>query len=254
MLHPLSVGRRLLTLCAGLLFLTACAPNDIRVSGSAVTPLDTPLGVGTVLEIKVQDTSLADAKAQTLATLAIEAPEANQPFSLDVPAKTVDSRHRYSVSARIIHEGRLLFITDRHYPVLTAGQDRQLKLQLVAVKPVPPAELVPTRWILSQLQGEPLPALERQPFMQLNAEEGRVNGHSGCNAFAGSARLGTPALQFGALMGTRMMCDPATMQVEDRMLQLLNKVAAWRITAGQLTLLNDQGQALMRFSAPAAEQ
>ena len=75
------------------------------------------------LEVRLLDVSRADAPAQTLAEVTI--PDAGLPpyrFELPYAADRLQAGHRYSVQAKLLHGDRLLFTTDRQYPV-EAGRD-----------------------------------------------------------------------------------------------------------------------------------
>jgi uncharacterized lipoprotein YbaY len=76
-----------------------------------------------VVEVTLQDISLADAPAKVIGTQQIEAGGRQPPFAYELvynPAQ-IDPRNTYSVSARITAGNELLFISDTVYPVLTRG-------------------------------------------------------------------------------------------------------------------------------------
>ena len=78
------------------------------------------------LNVKLQDVSMADAPAIALAEY--DGPITGQvpiPYHLVYNRNDVKAGHRYSVSARIEAEGRLLFVTTDHHAVQLNGQDPQ---------------------------------------------------------------------------------------------------------------------------------
>ncbi len=88
-----------------------------------------------VIEVQLQDVSLADAPAKVIAEQTITLGERQVPVAFELnfdPAK-IDAKHRYSVSARILVDGQLRFISDQSYPMLTAGKPSQVEMIL---KPV----------------------------------------------------------------------------------------------------------------------
>jgi len=104
-----------------------------RVQGSVMLPDRTPLEPGTLVLIRLQDVSRADAPAVLLAERRIEAGDYRQaPFVFDfgIAPERIDPRGRYTVSARIEREGRLLFVSDTAYPVLTQGASDTARLLL----------------------------------------------------------------------------------------------------------------------------
>ncbi|EGU52513.1 lipoprotein-related protein [Vibrio orientalis CIP 102891 = ATCC 33934] len=90
-----------------------------------------------VVTITLQDISLADAPAKVIAKHRFETAGSQVPFEFDLaydPAK-IEARHRYSVSARIEVNGKLKFITDTSYPVVTdADKTDNVDLRLIGVR------------------------------------------------------------------------------------------------------------------------
>lgn len=90
-----------------------------------------------VFEAELQDISRADAPATVLGRSRLE-PAGQPPFRFEIGYD--DAAHqagrRYSVRATLTHQGRLLFTTDRIYPVLD-GRSAPLQLHLVPVRSRP---------------------------------------------------------------------------------------------------------------------
>ncbi|VVP73057.1 hypothetical protein PS918_01525 [Pseudomonas fluorescens] len=88
------------------------------------------------LTVSLQDVSLADAPAVILGEQ--KGPVKGQvplPFHLSYDPAQVMPGHRYSVSARIEVNGKLLFITTEHHAVKLDGRDPQpLKIRVDAVR------------------------------------------------------------------------------------------------------------------------
>ncbi|MDC5852783.1 YbaY family lipoprotein [Vibrio europaeus] len=92
---------------------------------------------GSLITVTLQDVSLADAPAKVIAKHRFETNGAQSPFEFDLAYHTskIDPRHRYSVSARIEVNGKLRFITDTIYPVITdADKTSKVDLRLVGVR------------------------------------------------------------------------------------------------------------------------
>ncbi|MGK9415147.1 YbaY family lipoprotein [Pseudomonas cedrina] len=87
------------------------------------------------LSVSLQDVSLMDAPAVTLAEQ--KGPVKGQvplPFQLSYDPAQIKPGHRYSVSARIEVDGKLMFITTERHAVQLNGQDRQpLRVRVDAV-------------------------------------------------------------------------------------------------------------------------
>jgi putative lipoprotein len=85
-----------------------------------------------VIEVKLQDVSLADAPAKVIAEQTFNMGERQVPvsFSLNFDPAKIDPKHTYSLSARITVDGKLVFVSDKSYPVLTAGKPSQAEIVL----------------------------------------------------------------------------------------------------------------------------
>ncbi|MDE1195347.1 MAG: YbaY family lipoprotein [Pseudomonas sp.] len=125
----------LLTLMAT--FLAACAghsPDNTpgTVDGEVFYLQRMALPPTAVLEVSLQDVSLADAPAQTLSSQ--KGPIKGQvplPFHLTYDQKQVKPGHTYSVSARIEVDGKLLMISTERYTVdLTLEEKPPVKIRL----------------------------------------------------------------------------------------------------------------------------
>ena len=127
-------------LAAGLLtfsLLSACTSQAPKasVTGEVFYLQRMALPPQAVLSVTLQDVSLADAPSIELARQ--QGPVSGQvplPFKLDYNPQQVDPRHRYSVSARIEQEGRLLFISTQHYSVKLDGSDQPLRIKLDPIR------------------------------------------------------------------------------------------------------------------------
>lgn len=103
-------------------------------------------------------------------------------------------------------------------------------------------------WLVEDVMGTG--TLDRLRVTLAIAEDGSVSGHSGCNRFAGKAMIDGDKLSFGPLAGTRMACPEAQMNLEQKYLGALEKVASFRIDDAQrkLVLLDGAGTELLRFA------
>lgn len=123
---------RAVALSLTALSLAACAtimPSEepVTVTGSIAYRERIALPPTAQVEIRLDDVSLADAPARTLARQAFTADGRQVPFafSLTVDRNRLDPRHTYAVAARISDtDGRLMFITDTHNSVDFAGKAR----------------------------------------------------------------------------------------------------------------------------------
>ena len=94
---------------------------------------------GAKLIVQKRDTSYADAAAELIAEQVISAPgQVPISFEVDYDPDDIDSRNTYSVSARIEESaGRLAFMNDTAYDVITRGNPKRVDMVLVLVQPPP---------------------------------------------------------------------------------------------------------------------
>ena len=124
-----------------LLFCAAgsVGPASGQVKGTATYRERIALPPNAVFEATLQDVSKADAPAEVIGQTRIERP-GNPPIRFEItydPARIIP-RHRYSVRARILVDGKLFFTTDQHYPVLTSGKGNEVALLLRRAGSSPP--------------------------------------------------------------------------------------------------------------------
>ena len=127
-----------LTLMATLLAACAHAPDNVRGSldGEVFYLQRIALPPTATLTVSLQDVSLADAPAQTLAKQS--GPVKGQvplPFHLSYDPAEVKPGHTYAVSARIEDNGQLLFITtERNSVDLNAKTQQPIRLRVDQVQ------------------------------------------------------------------------------------------------------------------------
>lgn len=113
--------------------------------------------------------------------------------------------------------------------------------------------LADTEWQLTQL-GNLLPPPAGQAIgMQLQAQNTRVVGFSGCNRMFGAYALDGQSLKFAQVGGTKMAClDESLMRLEQEFLRMFANVSQWRITGRTLELLDANDRVVATFSAKPA--
>ena len=97
------------------------------------------LSPGASVVMELRDVSYADAPAPLIARQTISDPgQVPIKFKVEYSREDIDSRNRYSISARIIEsDGRLAFTNDTAYEVITRGNPDQVDMRLVLVEPPP---------------------------------------------------------------------------------------------------------------------
>lgn len=84
-------------------------------------------------------------------------------------------------------------------------------------------------------------------------EAGRVAGQAACNRYSGAiGRSGERIDSIGPLATTRMMCPPAVMDQEQRVLEALGLARRLAREGAYLTLYDEGGEALIRLTETTA--
>lgn len=110
--------------------------QDNVVSGTVTYRQRSALPTNSVLTVKLVDVSRADAPSVTINEQRVETAGKQVPFSFDMAydRSKIQERNRYAVQAEIRDaSGRLLFITDTSYPVITQGNPRSVEIVVVPV-------------------------------------------------------------------------------------------------------------------------
>ena len=133
-LNPLTLAPAGIVLALG-----ACATvpaNQAEVTGTAAYRERILLPPGHVLTVRLEDVSLADAPARTLAEQATPLEGRAPPYAFNLAYDQTDIRenHSYAVRAEIRDpEGRLRFTTDTRHSVITGGAPMNVDIMMVAV-------------------------------------------------------------------------------------------------------------------------
>jgi heat shock protein HslJ len=78
--------------------------------------------------------------------------------------------------------------------------------------------------------------------------EGRVSTTVGCNQMSGMATVTGSKLSFGPLASTRMACEPALMDLEQKYGIALDGTRSFRVEGMLLKLIDESGAELIRLS------
>ena len=98
---------------------------------------------GAQLEVLLLDVSRADAPSQTIGGVTLsDIGQPPYPFEIAYRPEQIIESHTYVVQARLTHQGRLLFITDQAYPVITRSHPTEVQIVLKRVG-APPAASTP---------------------------------------------------------------------------------------------------------------
>jgi putative lipoprotein len=106
-----------------------------RVTGTVAYRERIALPPDAVIKLQLVDVSRADAPAVVIGEQVFEAGGRQVPFAFEIPydPSKIDERMSYAVQARIEEGGRLRFISDRRYPVITRDAPTKVDLMLRSV-------------------------------------------------------------------------------------------------------------------------
>lgn len=227
---------------------------------------------GARLVVTLEDVSRMDVASLALAEHSIEL-TASQPhgFKLIYDPAQIDSRMRYSLRARILVDGRLLFIsTEAIDPfskplrilvskvgsTVTSGQsvakdtaDFVDEPTIVSVNPL--ATIEGTYWKLLSVGGREIimdEKQEREASFQLRAGSGQAKGFGGCNSFSGAYSLNGNELLFMPLAATMRACVSG-MKTELAFFAVLESTAYFSINEESLTLFSENKEPIAQFAA-----
>lgn len=122
--------------CAGMSAAPAGGgPGAARVTGTVTYLQRIALPPSATIKVQLIDVSRADAPATVLGERVITAGGKQVPFAFEIPydPAKIDQRFSYAVSARIEDGGKLLFINDQRYAVITRGAPTHVDMVLRAV-------------------------------------------------------------------------------------------------------------------------
>ncbi len=116
--------------------------TNASVKGTVTYRERLALTPGATLVVELRDVSLADAASTLIARQTIPDPgQVPIRFEVEYNRDDIDSRNRYSVSAKIVEsDGRLAFTNDMAYEVITRGNPSRADMVLVLVQPPPEME------------------------------------------------------------------------------------------------------------------
>ncbi len=198
------------------------------------------------LFVELQDVSLADAPAVTLAAQRYALNAVPSRFELTYDDALIRDGHRYLVRASIAQGQKLLFTTDSAYPVITDGAGHSADLLLVQVQAQGAAMLENTQWTAATLNGAPIET-DRRPELNF-AEGGAFSGTGGCNRFTGQAEIAGNQIEFPDNMAaTLMACPPPLDEVERAFFHAMQSVTSYASQGDALALLDAAGEPVIKL-------
>jgi uncharacterized lipoprotein YbaY len=133
----------------------ACG-SDNTVTGEVRFHRDVELPAGATVNVKLLDTSLADASAVELGRDVIENTQSLPvSFSIEYDPNDIEGRAEITLQARVEVGDDLLYINDTVHPVLTRGNPRNSDVQVISVSEFDPCvEPLPVTLLSSFWEGD----------------------------------------------------------------------------------------------------
>ncbi len=118
---------------------TAAPDTNASVIGTVTYRERIALSPGAVVTVQLRDTSLMDVASELIAEQVITNPgQVPIEFEVRYNEDDINPRNTYSIQARITEsDGRLAFINDTAYDVITRGNPTRVDMVLVIVQPPP---------------------------------------------------------------------------------------------------------------------
>ncbi len=237
---------RAVTTALALIAVTAGAAmaETRHVTGSVTYRERIALPPGAMLTVSLLDVSLQDVAAQPVSSDQIEMNGVPVDFSLPYDPADISETRSYSVQARITLDGKLLFISMSHNPVLTRGAGEHVDI-VVGKAAASQTSILGTDWTVEEIGDQPV-TLQRPPTIRFGSD-GSIAVFGGCNQFTGAfdADSGTLTLS-KTLAGTLMACPEAIAAVEHHLIDLIGQATRYESNGSRLTLSTENGVALVR--------
>ena len=127
------------------------------------------------------------------------------------------------------------------------GDGGAVSIDLVPFVPEADRPLAGTTWRLTTLiDGDAASSIfaGTEPTLVVDDLAGRISGSTGCNQFGGPATFREQTVEIGDLVSTQMACDPAVMDQEAFVFEVLGGAATWEIEGTTLRITAADGRAL----------
>jgi heat shock protein HslJ len=127
-----------------------------------------------------------------------------------------------------------------------------LTLALAAASGAVAAQLASNEWRPLEAGKIEVPA-DAGLFVRFG-DEGKLEGHGGCNRFFGTYKLERSRIKIGPIGATMMECQEPIMEREKRLLQALERASQFARHGANLILYDDAGNPVVRFIRTGADK
>jgi len=204
-----------------------------------------------ILEVELLDTSRADAPSIRMSSQRFKLAGVPRTVEIGYDTTLIDERFTYTVAAKIISDGRVLFRSTTSTPVLTHGAPKAAELVLEMMPQQNPINdgdksIFGTVWVVYEISGRVLDA-EDPPTLSID-QSGNFGLYGGCNRFSGTLAANDGVVSMPkAFAGTMMACPEAREQLERDTLEALATTTNYRRSSSNLTFTNDVGVTVLQL-------
>ena len=234
------------------------------VTGKVIAPDGATLPEGTQIEVRVEDVSQADAKAEQVGgEIQYEVTQFPIPFEATYNPAAIDERLTYGLNVRVSDvDGNLLYINTQAYDVLTNGNptyDVEVMVEPVGSPPASGDSILDIVWQWTELSGTAVNPPQTIPnpenYTITFKADGTYSGQADCNRISGTYSTENGGLSLSPEMATTMALCPEGSLEQDYLRLLGAVVAGGPDGAGGLALESAGGTERMVFQngGPAAQ-
>ncbi|MBZ9741255.1 MULTISPECIES: YbaY family lipoprotein [unclassified Mesorhizobium] len=219
------------------------------VSGEVIYRERIALPPSAVLSVQLADVSLADAPAKIIGEQTVK-PAGQVPISFEIKfdPSLIEPRMTYALQARIVVDGRLMFISDmRHQVDPLTDAPQTVMLKMVAPNAEPAASVFDQVWLVDYVDGVGTIAAPQATFRV--SEAGKAGGSGPCNTYFATAKVDGQTIAISDIGSTYKACAPEVMAEEKALFSALAKAASFNVDAGRLVISDKDGREILRFSA-----
>jgi putative lipoprotein len=204
-----------------------------------------------VLEVELLDTSRADAPSVRLSSQRFKLIGVPRTVEIAYDTALLDDRHTYTVAARIISNGHVMFRSTTATLVLTRGapDSAELVLEMMprrAGRNVADQSIYDTAWEVYEIAGRMLIA-ENPPSLTID-QDGQFGLYGGCNRFTGTLDAANGKFSVpDNFAGTKMACPEEREKLEEDMIKALSAAVGYVTNGTNLTLNNAAGVTVLRL-------
>jgi putative lipoprotein len=253
-------------------WMNGCRGRDVTLVEQEHSPMQVHAITGTVayrsriglppeaqVRVLLEDTSLADTSSRLVSEtlMPTEGRQSPIPFKIPYDAERIQQSHRYCLRATIAVGDMTLFASTQEYPVLTQSAKDVSGPVHIEVEPVSPSAgrprlptsteppavaLEDTRWLLVELDGQPIIDVPGQRALAITFQkaDSLFNGSSGVNNFGGEWSLADGRLSIKPGAMTMMSGPEPLMQQERAFIRALKGVRGYHLTGTTLRLLDGE--------------